>query len=95
MDELYVTRPIKPRKRHFCRVCGEAIEVGEDCSTYSGVESGEGFYRLYFHPECSAHSKKWDWWDWDRHMPGDVSRKEVRDIELAEGLTDTHLLEQK
>ena len=85
MDELYVTRPIKPRKRQFCRVCAEAIEAGENCCTYSGVESGEGFYRLYFHHECSAHSKAWDWDDWERHMPGDVSRKEVIEIELATG----------
>lgn len=71
----------KARKPHNCRVCDERIEKGELCHIYKGVESGEGFYTLHFHLDCWDHSRSWDYWDWDRHMPGDVSRKEVQEIQ--------------
>ena len=71
----------KPRKKHNCRVCDELIPAGEECHIYKGVESPEGFYTSYFHTECWSHSRDWKEWDWDRLMPGDVSRKEVNEIE--------------
>ena len=72
----------KPRKRHSCRVCGTMIEVGEPCRIYKGVESGEGFYTLYFHDECWSYSRDWDDQDWEMCGPGAVSRNEIR-AELA------------
>ena len=68
----------KPRKRHICRVCGEFIEVGEQCHIYKGVEEGEGFYTLYFHNECWDYSRDWDENDWDTCGPGSISREEIR-----------------
>lgn len=40
----------KARKSHQCRVCGDMIQPGETCRIYRGVEDGEGFYTLHFHP---------------------------------------------
>ena len=89
MSTTYISdKQGKPRKSHCCRVCDEAIEAGELCHIYKGVESGEGFYTLYFHLDCWKHSGQWDWWDWDRSLPGDITRKEVQEFErlkLIEG----------
>lgn len=71
--------PVKPRKRHQCRVCGELIEIGEQCHTYRGVEDNEGFYTLYFHDDCWRYSRDWDWQDWETFYPGAISRKEVQE----------------
>lgn len=69
----------KVRKGHNCRVCDERICAGDFCHMYTGVESPDGFYTLYFHLDCWRHSRDWDCWDWDRFMPGDMSRGEVKE----------------
>ena len=73
---------VKPRKPHRCRVCWDGIEAGEACHTYRGVESSEGFYTIYFHPECWEYSRDWEDQDWE-NCPGGISRGEVQ-RELAE-----------
>ena len=80
MSDAYISDKLgKPRKRHQCRVCGTVIEAGEQCHIYKGVEDGEGFYTLYFHPDCWDYSRDWDDMDWDTCSPGAVSRQEIQD----------------
>ncbi len=67
---------VKVRKRHQCRVCGEWIEKGDSCRLYRGVETGEGFYTIYFHHQCWEHSRDWDM-DWESISPGEISREEI------------------
>lgn len=67
----------KARKKHRCDVCGQRINPGDQQVTRSGVESGEGFYRMHMHPECEEYSRDWDNGDWESHSPGDISREEI------------------
>lgn len=69
----------KARKSHECRVCGDIIQPGEACHIYKGVEDGEGFYTLHFHPICWDYSRNWEDQDWESCGPGSISRKEVEE----------------
>lgn len=71
----------KVRKAHQCRVCGDKIEVGEECHIYRGV-ADDGFYTGYFHDICWDYSRDWDELDWETCSPGSISRNDIR-IELA------------
>jgi len=80
VSETHISDKVgKPRKAHWCRVCGEMIAASETCHIYRGVADGEGFYTLYFHPDCWEYSRGWDGADWECASPGDVSRREVRE----------------
>ena len=70
-----------PRKVHHCRICDERIAVGEPCCRWKFLEPGERYGTSHAHPECYKHTIRgnWDEGDWESTMPGDVSRKEVRE----------------
>lgn len=78
MSHYYISdRVIKTRKQHQCRICGEIINKGEMCHNYKAVETGEGFYTLYFHHECFDYADKfikYDEWDF---LPGTITRQDV------------------
>lgn len=78
MSHYYIeSRVIKPRKPHQCRICGEIIGKGESCYSYRGIESGEGFYTIYFHHECFDYANKFirnDEWEF---LPGSITRQDV------------------
>lgn len=69
----------KARKLHQCRVCGDMIQPGETCRIYRGIEDGEGFYTLHFHPVCWDYSRSWDEQDWENCGPGAISRREIEE----------------
>lgn len=64
------------RKKHRCDICDSPIQKGEKQITRSGV-SEDGFYRMHMHPECEKYSSEWEYYDWETHCPGDVSRIEI------------------
>lgn len=66
----------KPRKRHYCRLCGTTIAIGEPCCRWSNVESGEGYQTSHTHPECYQYTvdHKWDDGDWECCFPVDIER---------------------
>ena len=45
---------------------------------WTGVEPGEGWWTVHFHPECYAITQKWDDGDWECMLPGDYDRPAVR-----------------
>jgi hypothetical protein len=59
--------PCKPRKRHHCIICGERIEIAEDCCRWSGLDPSKGYATCHAHPECYATTEKWDDMDWECH----------------------------
>lgn len=75
---LSSNKRIKVRKPHRCDICNTVIPKGGEAITRSGVEHGEGYHRMYLHPECEEHSSKWDYDDWECHCPGDISFEEVK-----------------
>lgn len=66
----------KARKRHWCLVCNEAIEVGEVYAARTGVE--DVVYTFRMHLECKELSSDWDQEDWECHSPGDVERPKAK-----------------
>lgn len=61
---------VKARKRTWCCLCGERIEIGDLKDVRSGIEPGEGFWKMNMHPECHAYEK----------MPGTVDIEWYEDI---------------
>lgn len=78
-EVLYRKDGVKARKRIRCDLCGELIEVGDTKDVRSGVEPGEGFWKMNMHPECHAYEQ----------MPGSV------DIEWYEDIMDPAFDRQK
>ncbi len=74
------TKP-KARKRHFCYLCGIAIEKGQFHIARTGVESTEGFATFRMHLDCEPHTRKWNQDDWECHDASDfrewLERKNV------------------
>lgn len=62
-------KPCRPRKRHECRICGNFIWPKEPCCRWTGIESGEGWWTAYAHPECFNITQKWDSGDWECFSP--------------------------
>ena len=54
----------KARKAHACTWCSELIEPGQHYETWSGVEPGQGFWRVMVHPECHNQSEDDEDWEW-------------------------------
>jgi len=71
-------KPCHPRKRHRCRLCGEWIEVKEECCRWSGFDGGDGPWTSHAHPECYDSMEGEDDGTWESLMPGDCERPAVR-----------------
>ena len=85
MSETFISsKELVARKPHECRICGDTIPAGETCSRYTGVDSEDGFYTLYFHLDCREWANHFiDYMDWQTHGPGDVTHEQVKQ-ELSE-----------
>lgn len=71
---------VKTRKIHRCSVCWEIISRGTLTQTYYGVDDDYGFFVCYYHDDCFELYQGWDDWERGTHHPGDVSRKEVKEL---------------
>lgn len=65
---------VKVRKRQYCSLCGETVNIGESVYSWSRLIDGDGWKRTYAHPECYAQTKDWAFEDWECRSIGDVER---------------------
>ncbi len=70
-------KPCRPRKHHWCGLCGGKIEPLEDCCRWSGFGI-DGPVTSHAHPECYDATRDWDDGDWEVTMQGDLERPEMR-----------------